>query len=87
MIEKIKSAAKMLAALIGALLTAGSTLIPAEWSPYLSLGLAVLTAIATFAIPNTVTPAQKDTVLAAHAELEPNEQNADLQAASARVNK
>lgn len=52
MIEKIKKAAKMVAALVGALVTAGSTLIPETWSPWLSLALAVLTAIATYAIPN-----------------------------------
>lgn len=52
MIQKIKEAAKMIAALVGAVLTAGSTLIPETWSPWLSLVLAVLTAVATYAIPN-----------------------------------
>ncbi|MGN8024684.1 hypothetical protein [Microbacterium sp. 22242] len=52
MIQKIKEAAKMIAALIGALLTAGTTLIPASWSPWLGLLLALLTAVATYAIPN-----------------------------------
>lgn len=52
MIQKIKEAAKMIAALVGAVLTAGSTLIPEAWSPWLSLLLAVLTAVATYVIPN-----------------------------------
>lgn len=52
MIQKIKETAKGIAALIGALITAGSTLIPAEWSPWLSLLLAVATAVATWSIPN-----------------------------------
>lgn len=52
MIQRLKEAAKMVAALIGALLTAGSTLVPADWAPWLSLVLAVATAVATYAIPN-----------------------------------
>lgn len=52
MIQKVKEAAKMIAALVGALLTAGTTLIPESWSPWLGLLLAVLTAVATYAIPN-----------------------------------
>lgn len=50
--NKIKEVAKMLAALVGALLTAGTTLIPETWSPWLGLVLALLTAAATYAIPN-----------------------------------
>ena len=52
MIQKIKEAAKMVAALVGALLTAGTTFIPASWSPWLGLLLALLTDVATYAIPN-----------------------------------
>lgn len=52
MIQKIKEAAKMIAALIGALLTAGSTLVPADWNGWLGLIVAVATAVATYAIPN-----------------------------------
>lgn len=61
--QKIKEAAKMIAALVGALVTAGSTLIPADWSPWLGLVLAVLTAVATYVIPNAqpAAPAPTDT--------------------------
>lgn len=52
MIQKIKEVAKFVAALIGAIATAGSTLIPADWSPWLSLILAVATAVAVYRIPN-----------------------------------
>lgn len=44
------------------------------------------TGIGVYAIPNAVTSAQKDQVLAAHAQLDASAQNADLQAASQRVN-
>lgn len=85
MIQKIKEAAKMIAALVGALLTAGSTLIPESWAPWLSLLLAVTTAVATYVIPNATSQAVKDRVLTDHAGLDPDEQTADLQAARARV--
>ena len=52
MIQKIKEAAKMVAALVGAIATAGSTLVPADWSPWLGLILAVATAVAVYAVPN-----------------------------------
>ena len=52
MIQKIKEVAKMIAALVGAVATAGSTLIPADWSPWLGLILAVATAVAVYGIPN-----------------------------------
>lgn len=50
--QKIKEAAKMVAALVGSLLTAGTSLIPVEWNGWLGLVLAILTAIATYRIPN-----------------------------------
>ncbi|WP_284761603.1 hypothetical protein [Curtobacterium sp. MEB011] len=53
MLATIQKYAKALVALLGALLTAGTTLIPAEWAPYLSLVLAIATAIATMQVPNT----------------------------------
>lgn len=49
---KIKEAAKMLAALIGAVVTSLAALIPADWNVWVGLVLAVLTAIATYSIPN-----------------------------------
>lgn len=50
--NKIKEAAKAVAAVAGALLSAGLTLIPVEWSPWLGLIGVVATAIATYQIPN-----------------------------------
>lgn len=87
MIQRIKEAAKMIAALIGAVLTAGSTLIPESWSPWLSLALAVATAVATYVIPNAPTQAARDRVLDAFVQADPDEQNADIQAALARTRK
>ena len=54
MIQKIKEVAKFVAALVGAIATAGSTLIPADWSPWLSLILAVATAVAVYRIRGSV---------------------------------
>ena len=85
MMQKLKESAKMLAALVGALITAGSTMIPESWGPWLSLLFAVLTAIATYTIPNATSQTVKDRVLADHASLDPDEQNADMQAAIARA--
>lgn len=84
-LQKLKESAKMLAALVGALITAGTTLIPEAWAPWLSLAFAVLTAVATYTIPNAPSQAVKDRVLADHASLDPDEQNADMQAAIARA--
>lgn len=58
MIQKVKEAAKMVAALVGALVTAGTTLIPVEWNGWLGLIAAVATAIATYAIPNATPQAR-----------------------------
>jgi hypothetical protein len=52
MFAKAQEYAKFLVALVGSFATAGSTFIPAEWSPYVSLVLALLTTIATYAVPN-----------------------------------
>ena len=85
MIQKIKEAAKMLAALIGAVLTAGTTLIPETWGPWLSLVLAIATAVATYVIPNAPSTATKNQVLDTFVQLDPDEQNADMQAAIVRT--
>ena len=50
--KKIKEAAKAVAAVVGAVLSAGLTLIPVEWSPWLGLIGVIATAIATYQIPN-----------------------------------
>lgn len=52
MIQKTKEVAKLIAALVGGLATAGSTLIPVEWNGWLGLALAVSTAVAVYQIPN-----------------------------------
>lgn len=51
-INKIKRVAKMIAAFVGALLTAGAVFIPVEWNGWIGLGMAIVTAIATYKIPN-----------------------------------
>jgi hypothetical protein len=58
-IQKIQEVAKMLAALVGSLTVVLVGLIPDEWGKYLAIAAAVLTAIATYAIPNA-TPADPD---------------------------
>lgn len=52
MIEKIQQYAKFLVAVVGAVATAGTTFIPADWQPYISFAVAILTGIATYAVPN-----------------------------------
>lgn len=52
MLDNIQKYAKAIVAFVGAFLTAGSTFIPAEWSPWVSLALALLTTVATFQVPN-----------------------------------
>lgn len=52
MIQKAKEVAKFLVALLGALLVAGTTFIPGDWAGWLGLLLAVLTAAATYTVPN-----------------------------------
>lgn len=57
---KFAEYAKMYAALIGSVLTAlaGTTgVLPADAKPWVSLALAIVTAVATWALPNKVTPA------------------------------
>lgn len=55
--DQIQKYAKTIVALLGALLTAGSTFIPADWQPYLSFALAIVTAVATYQVPNKGNPA------------------------------
>lgn len=56
MFAKVQQYAKFLVALVGSFATAGSTFIPAEWAPYVSLTLALLTTVATYAVPNKGNP-------------------------------
>lgn len=56
MFEKVQQYAKFLVTLLGVLVTAGTTFIPAEWQPYLTFAVALLTAIATYAVPNKGNP-------------------------------
>lgn len=56
MFAKIQSVAKFLVALIGTLITAGTTFIPEEYGPWLGFAAAILTAVATYVVPNTPVP-------------------------------
>jgi hypothetical protein len=53
MFAKVQSVAKFLVALIGTLITAGTTFIPEEYGPWLGFAAAILTAVATYVVPNT----------------------------------
>lgn len=53
MFAKVQSVAKFLVALIGTLVTAGTTFIPEEYGPWLGFAAAILTAVATYVVPNT----------------------------------
>lgn len=61
-ITQVQHYAKLIVAAVGSILTAvsglsadlGITIIPDGWNPYITLGLAVLTSIATWAVPNTL---------------------------------
>lgn len=52
MFEKLQQYAKAIVSLVGAVLTAGAFTLPDEAQPWVGLALAVLTAIATYAVPN-----------------------------------
>lgn len=69
MIDKIKEYAKFVAALIGAFVTAFSTLIPAEWGPWLTAVAAFLTAVAVLTVPNAPTTTQVENIAAGLGEL------------------
>jgi len=60
--SKIAQYAKFVAALIGAFVTAFSTLIPASWSPWATAVAAFLTAVAVILVPNSITDAQAKTL-------------------------
>lgn len=65
-ITQVQHYAKLIVAAVGSILTAvsglsadlGITIIPDGWNPYITLGLAVLTSIATWAVPNTISDEQ-----------------------------
>lgn len=52
MFEKVQQYAKAIVSLVGAVLTAGAFTLPDEVQPWVGLGMAVLTAVATYAVPN-----------------------------------
>lgn len=61
MFEKLQQYAKAIVSLVGAILTAGAFTLPDEAQPWVGLGLAVLTAVATYAVPNKqVVPTMTD---------------------------
>jgi hypothetical protein len=53
MFGKVQQYAKAIVSLVGAILTAGAFTLPDEAQPWVGLGLAILTAVATYAVPNT----------------------------------
>lgn len=52
MFAKVQQYAKAIVSLVGAILTAGAFTLPDEAQPWVGLGLAILTAVATYAVPN-----------------------------------
>lgn len=52
MFAKVQQYAKAIVSLVGAILTAGAFTLPDDAQPWVGLGMAVLTAIATYAVPN-----------------------------------
>jgi len=52
MIEKISGYAKFIAAIVGALATAGAGFIPDEYGQWLQFALAIVTAVAVYQVPN-----------------------------------
>lgn len=65
MFTKIQQYAKAIVSLVGAILTAGAFTLPDEAQPWVGLGMAVLTAIATYAVPNKAdtTPSANDVLV------------------------
>ena len=52
MLDKIKPYAKFIAAILSVIASSGAGLIPADWAPWLQLAIAVIGAIAVYAVPN-----------------------------------
>lgn len=50
--QKLQQYAKAIVALVGAVLTAGAFTLPDEVQPWVGLGMAILTAIATYGVKN-----------------------------------
>lgn len=65
MFSKIQQYAKAIVSLVGAILTAGAFTLPDEAQPWVGLVLAILTAIATYAVPNKpdTTPGVNDALV------------------------
>ncbi|MBT1675998.1 hypothetical protein [Curtobacterium aurantiacum] len=55
-IGTVQRYAKALVALVGSVLTAGVFTLPDEAQPWVGLGMAVLTTVATYAVPNATPP-------------------------------
>lgn len=52
MFQKIQEYAKFIVVLLGVVVSTGTSLIPAEWAPYLTLAVGLLTAVSVYAVPN-----------------------------------
>lgn len=68
MFATIQQYAKAIVSLVGAVLTAGAFTLPDEAQPWVGLALAVLTAIATYVVPNAPTVSQAAAVREADAK-------------------
>lgn len=64
MIANIQQYAKFIVAVVGAALTSFSQFIPVEYVDWITAGLAFLTAISVLAVPNALTDAQIDQLVA-----------------------
>ena len=56
--SKIAQYAKLIAAILTVLVTAGVGLIPVNWIGWVQLAIAVLGAVSVWAVPNAITDAQ-----------------------------
>jgi hypothetical protein len=55
MFVKVQNYAKFIVAILGAVASTGSLLLPEEWSKYVTFAIVVATAIAVYKVPNTTT--------------------------------
>jgi hypothetical protein len=58
-LSTVQQYAKTIVALVGSVLTAGVVTLPDDVAPWVGLGMAVLTTVATYAVPNRQPPAEQ----------------------------
>lgn len=66
--SKIAQYAKLIAAILTVLVTAGVGLIPVNWIGWVQLAIAVLGAVSVWAVPNAITDAQAKSLTVPPAE-------------------